>query len=222
MKRTLSACKIYNECPNIIFSFFPWLLFLSQRGFVARMSLGLILLVDFLQTSCTNWVIEIISKWDICSDAFGQQQQQSQPSSYFVVKHSMCDSQNALKRLKKQPKTKKLMFKFRRLDKENGAFVWVSLIISPANGCSCVNNVWMCVCVRLFSVLFTEPHFEQLPPWTILTTSSHKRTQSCPLDSQIVWQHLALTFDPLGKVWVDCGNTVKRTAGRRGGRKGRR
>ena len=55
----------------------------------------------------------------------------------------------------------------------------------------------MCVCVCvLVSVVFTEPHFQQqLPPETILNTSSYKRPQSCPLDSQIVWQRLALTPD---------------------------
>lgn len=58
--------------------------------------------------------------------------------------------------------------------------------------CVCVS---ICVCV-LVSVVFTEPHFQQqLPPETILTSSGYKRPQRCPLDSQIVWQRLALTPD---------------------------
>lgn len=57
--------------------------------------------------------------------------------------------------------------------------------------CVCVD---LCVCVGL--VVFTEPHFQQqLPPETILTSSGYKRPQRCPLDSQIVWQRLALTPD---------------------------
>ncbi len=122
----------------------------------------------------------------------------SRPSAYSVVKlwviHRVlskkhwCSNSNILTR-KIEPLSESLWL-FLQL---------MAAVMSIKSECVCVlNSMW------LFSVLFTELHLQQLPPWTILTSSGHMQQQTCPLDSQILWQRLVLTFDLndcLGRRW---------------------
>lgn len=167
MKRMLTACKIYNKWPEryflhfACFFFFPVASFSFSDRILSRTSLGLMLLGDFLQASCSKWVIEIIYKWQACS--YKQQQQEKN----CVVRLSRWFTECTVIK-------KALMFSFKYLDKENGAFVGDCLIITPANGCTCVNKVWIwmfvCLCVLaswtfvfnicLLSLIFSSCHLE--------------------------------------------------------------
>lgn len=61
MKRMLTACKIYNECPSIIFSIllvFPVASFSFSERILRRMSLSLILLVDFFRKAAQTELLK--------------------------------------------------------------------------------------------------------------------------------------------------------------------
>lgn len=134
-----------------------------------------------------------------------------EPSSYSVVKLSRCEC----------TVTKKVLIQTSWQGKWS-LFVWVSLIISPANGCSLVNKFWIvCVCWTLCVFFFRFC----LPSRT--SSSCHPKVfwlpaaTNCPLDSQIVWQHLAVTSG-LRIVLVDCGNAESPSSAIRSSQEGER
>lgn len=176
----LTACKIYNESPSIISSVLHGFSFLLRGGLEVKGALRLVLLFDFLQPSCTNWVIEIIHRQIV------QMPMKNNSAEQLFCCWALCVIHNK--------HNAALMFWFKHLDKENGAFVWVPLITSRANGYTCVNSLFCFVYWAALTAAATLNYF-----WP-----SSKQPQHCPLDSQIAWQCFSLTFnlrDGLGRLW---------------------
>lgn len=134
-----------------------------------------------------------------------------EPSSYSVVKLSRCECTVT----KKSPHSNILTRKI-------GPFCLSLFDYSPANGCSFVNKFWI-VCVLDFVCLF---FFRFCLPSRTLSSCHPKlfwlpAATNCPLDSQMVWQHLAVTSG-LGIVLVDCGNTESPSSAIRSSQEGER